>query len=265
MVSTPDLQADLRAEYRRALVAHERAIAKLVASGVDRHAAYCQVPSIDFRRFAGLTCGAKSKRTGQPCKRTDLHDNGRCKFHGGLSTGPKSEAGKARTAQNLVRSLDTKPHAALTDADADRSARARHGLVRAEVRTEVPEPRTVEGDPSDRPEPTCTRARARAYSSPTTGEAIDATTQFTDGEQRRIERRVVYFSAKGVPKHEAAELARHLVLERDRVNELRDSGSCAECENWGGGSCLAEKEGAGVEPRPIQEVWSCWCARRPMP
>lgn len=108
-------------------------------------------------------------------------------------------------------------------------------------------------------------ARVRAYSSPTIGEAIDAPAQFTDGEQRRIERRIVYFTAKGIPRDEAAELARQLVLERDRVNELRDSGSCAECENWGGGSCLAEKEGAGVAPRPIHEIWSCWCARRPMP
>jgi len=48
----------------------------------------------------GLTCGAKSKRTGQPCKNVSLYSNGRCKFHGGLSTGPKSEAGKRKAAAN---------------------------------------------------------------------------------------------------------------------------------------------------------------------
>lgn len=36
----------------------------------------------------GLTCGAKT-RQGHPCKRTDLFVSGRCKFHGGMSTGPK--------------------------------------------------------------------------------------------------------------------------------------------------------------------------------
>lgn len=36
----------------------------------------------------GLTCGAKT-RSGHPCKRTDLYRSGRCKFHGGMSTGPR--------------------------------------------------------------------------------------------------------------------------------------------------------------------------------
>ncbi len=48
----------------------------------------------------GLACGAKT-RAGSPCKRTDLFRNGRCKFHGGLSTGPRSAAGKARARDNL--------------------------------------------------------------------------------------------------------------------------------------------------------------------
>ena len=41
-----------------------------------------------------ILCGAKT-RAGTPCKRRDLHTNGRCKFHGGLSTGPQSDSGKA--------------------------------------------------------------------------------------------------------------------------------------------------------------------------
>jgi len=36
-----------------------------------------------------LRCGAKT-RSGTPCKRRDLYASGRCKLHGGLSTGPKS-------------------------------------------------------------------------------------------------------------------------------------------------------------------------------
>lgn len=38
----------------------------------------------------GLTCGAKT-RAGAPCKRRDLYSSGRCRLHGGLSTGPKGK------------------------------------------------------------------------------------------------------------------------------------------------------------------------------
>jgi hypothetical protein len=47
----------------------------------------------------GLTCGAKSRR-GSPCKLTAIYSNGRCKFHGGCSTGPRSAEGRAKSAQN---------------------------------------------------------------------------------------------------------------------------------------------------------------------
>lgn len=52
--------------------------------------------------LAGLTCGAKT-RSGTPCKRKDLHINGRCKLHGGLSTGPKTEQGKKWSSMNGKR------------------------------------------------------------------------------------------------------------------------------------------------------------------
>ncbi|MEA3253280.1 MAG: HGGxSTG domain-containing protein [Pseudomonadota bacterium] len=41
------------------------------------------------RELDELRCGAKT-RAGTPCKRRDLWDSGRCRLHGGLSTGPKS-------------------------------------------------------------------------------------------------------------------------------------------------------------------------------
>jgi hypothetical protein len=47
----------------------------------------------------GLACGAKT-RAGTPCKLTSIYTNGRCKFHGGLSTGPTSAAGKRKAAMN---------------------------------------------------------------------------------------------------------------------------------------------------------------------
>ncbi|MBP4043493.1 HGGxSTG domain-containing protein [Chromobacterium violaceum] len=47
----------------------------------------------------GLTCGAKT-RAGTPCKLTSIYENGRCKLHGGLSTGPRTVEGKQRAALN---------------------------------------------------------------------------------------------------------------------------------------------------------------------
>ncbi|WP_408607359.1 HGGxSTG domain-containing protein [Algiphilus aromaticivorans] len=45
-------------------------------------------------------CRAFARNTGQPCRMTALA-NGRCKLHGGLSTGPRTPAGKARSRANL--------------------------------------------------------------------------------------------------------------------------------------------------------------------
>ena len=38
-------------------------------------------------------CGAHARSTGAPCKAKAL-PNGRCKLHGGLSTGPKTQEGR---------------------------------------------------------------------------------------------------------------------------------------------------------------------------
>lgn len=47
-----------------------------------------------------LRCGAKTKATGSPCKIKAIYSNGRCKFHGGLSTGARTAAGKKKVALN---------------------------------------------------------------------------------------------------------------------------------------------------------------------
>lgn len=52
--------------------------------------------------FHRLICGART-RFGTPCKRRDLYRSGRCRLHGGLSTGPKTRDGKARSAINAGR------------------------------------------------------------------------------------------------------------------------------------------------------------------
>ena len=45
-----------------------------------------------------VSCGAHAKSTGHPCKAKALA-NGRCKNHGGMSTGPKTPAGRQAIAQ----------------------------------------------------------------------------------------------------------------------------------------------------------------------
>ena len=49
-----------------------------------------------------LTCGART-RAGTPCKLTSLFTNGRCKLHGGASTGPTTKAGKAIASRNACK------------------------------------------------------------------------------------------------------------------------------------------------------------------
>ncbi len=47
-----------------------------------------------------MLCGAKT-RSGKPCKNDGTsYSNGRCKLHGGASTGPTTEAGRRQSAIN---------------------------------------------------------------------------------------------------------------------------------------------------------------------
>jgi hypothetical protein len=49
--------------------------------------------------FHAFTCSART-RAGTPCKMKTLFNNGRCKLHGGLSSGPISDAGRRQSAEN---------------------------------------------------------------------------------------------------------------------------------------------------------------------
>jgi hypothetical protein len=46
-------------------------------------------------------CNARTKR-GRPCRSLAL-PNGRCRWHGGMSTGPRTAEGKRRAALNLLK------------------------------------------------------------------------------------------------------------------------------------------------------------------
>ena len=48
-------------------------------------------------------CNAATK-SGRPCRALKLR-GGRCKWHGGLSTGPRTPEGKAKAKANLKRSV----------------------------------------------------------------------------------------------------------------------------------------------------------------
>lgn len=48
-----------------------------------------------------VICGAKRRRDGQPCEGLSVPGKLRCKWHGGCSTGPKTDDGRARSMANL--------------------------------------------------------------------------------------------------------------------------------------------------------------------
>ena len=47
--------------------------------------------------WPGQRCGAKTRR-GAPCRRPANKRNGRCRLHGGASSGPRTEQGRAKIA-----------------------------------------------------------------------------------------------------------------------------------------------------------------------
>jgi len=53
------------------------------------------------QRCVEARCGATRHRDGQPCQARPEPSKRRCRFHGGRSTGPRTDAGKARAEANL--------------------------------------------------------------------------------------------------------------------------------------------------------------------
>ncbi len=47
-------------------------------------------------------CGAMARRTGKSCRQPAMK-NGRCRLHGGLSTGPKTQKGKDKIMMSNTR------------------------------------------------------------------------------------------------------------------------------------------------------------------
>lgn len=111
---TPDEMDRLRMAWRRYWQASDqwranrdarREAARLAWLG-NRSGRYVEPICEPFPRmpaeFQKLVCGART-RFGTRCKRRDLYRSGRCRLHGGLSTGPRPLEGKARSASNAGR------------------------------------------------------------------------------------------------------------------------------------------------------------------
>jgi hypothetical protein len=114
-----------------------------------------------------IPCSATT-RTGAPCKITDLYRNGRCKFHGGASTGPRSPEGLERAVANLLLRWTPKP----PPAREERSSEALLKRVKAELKA-----RGVGLEPHGRlRKPNIPVAAARAHT------PARATPMFTDDD-----------------------------------------------------------------------------------
>lgn len=94
------------AERRRLLRSDEAE--QYRADYYDEHGELPPLPALpDYPEFppdlVGMVCGAWGRQRQHPCQSKEIGRNGRCKFHGGASTGPKTPEGKARSVANLRR------------------------------------------------------------------------------------------------------------------------------------------------------------------
>jgi hypothetical protein len=60
-----------------------------------------------------INCGAHARSTGQPCRAQALA-NGRCKNHGGLSTGPRTPEGRRAVGEATRKRHESRRRALLT-------------------------------------------------------------------------------------------------------------------------------------------------------
>ena len=101
-LTLPDPQAALRAAWKAAFRARREAEAQLLAAGCPRDLlgrALARIVPVNMSWFTALRCGARTKSSGQPCKSKAIYECGRCRLHGGLSTGPLTPAGRARVGR----------------------------------------------------------------------------------------------------------------------------------------------------------------------
>jgi hypothetical protein len=97
-----------RVEAQRIKIMNDKSEAEHRAAFFVRHGSWPpQVELPSWPKFPlecrNMICGGKGRRSGRPCQCQEIYANGRCKWHGGASTGPKTAEGKARSQSNLRR------------------------------------------------------------------------------------------------------------------------------------------------------------------
>lgn len=92
-----DPDRDRRRRYRAFCQEHARVAAEWRERGYQYPPPVYPVLPPDL---AGLACGARTKSSGRPCRSRAIYANGRCKHHGGCSTGPRTAEGKAKSSLN---------------------------------------------------------------------------------------------------------------------------------------------------------------------
>ena len=84
-------------------------------------------------QWEGVRCGAKTRR-GTLCQRPGTKRNGRCKLHGGRSTGPTTEEGRARlVASKITHGKFTKEKRAEATLRAEQGRQMRAELLELET------------------------------------------------------------------------------------------------------------------------------------
>lgn len=74
---------------------------------------FCHPPKGQAKAIGSMvrvTCGARRRRDGLPCKALSVPGKRRCKWHGGSSTGPTTASGKLKSLANLKARSPTRPH-----------------------------------------------------------------------------------------------------------------------------------------------------------
>ena len=74
-----------------------------------------------------VTCGAKTRK-GTPCRSLQTFKGGKCKFHGGLSTGPTTPEGRERSL-GALRSWQESQKRIAAAARALQPAEEKHELI----------------------------------------------------------------------------------------------------------------------------------------
>ena len=83
-------------------------------------------------QWEGVRCGAKTRR-GTLCQRPGTKRNGRCRLHGGRSTGPTTKEGRARlVASKITHGRTTKAKRAEAKLRAEQGREMRAELVEIE-------------------------------------------------------------------------------------------------------------------------------------